>query len=436
VSGDAGAADRLSTAYDVLANHVYAAKQQVAAVLAALSPGWQGPAARAIEGPLEAFLHNAGRLAKVLDEAAQAYSTYSHRLEQAHAEHSWSMHKLLKVGAVTAVSATAIVVTVGAAGAVEAAAAGAAVAGASTAAETGVMADVVAASALDSALESLPTLRPLLSFVLPHLLQAEWTVGAMATWNEATTDRMHWRAVGESGALAFLASGTAARGRVFVGESRWAPHLIEGTVWGGAAGADDELINHRLSVADIAESFVLAGGGPAGRDALRTRGMWPEPPDYRREALVNLLHHAGTITDREIAHELALLRQPVKELERGTVDLRMHEGPGHTIDRHVGKSAAELRARLHSSRVPRASTYWDQAGARDAIEAALTANRDAIRRWAAAGYPDTLRVRMNSAYDVGFVLDRRGTVRFVRRALVVLRRDPAGVVLVTSYPVR
>jgi hypothetical protein len=43
---------------------------------------------------------------------------------------------------------------------------------------------------------------------------------------------------------------------------------------------------------------------------------------------------------------------------------------------------------------------------------------------------------MHAAYDVGFAIDRRGKVSFVRHSIVVLRRDQAGVVLVTSYPVR
>lgn len=434
VSGDAGAAQRLSVDYDLLADAVYVTKQRVAAIVGALSAAWSGPAAQSIEVPVEEFLRNAATLVRVLDEVASAYAEYSRRLEAAHAAHRWSMHKILKVGAVAAVSATAVVVTVGAAGVVEAAAAGAAVGGASEAAEAGLLADTMAAAAVDSALGALPSLRPLLSFVLPHLLQAEWVAGATATWDEATTNHLRWRALAETAALAFAAAGTAAGGRNLVSGSRWAPHVVEGAAWGGSAAAGDELIDHRLSVADIGETFVLAGGSTAGRDALRAHGMWPESPDYRREALVNLLHRPGLVMDRDIAHELAVLRQPVRDLERGAVDLRLHEGPGHTIDRHVSKTTAELRARLQTDRIPRASTYWDPNGARDAIEATLTANRDAIRRWSAAGYPATLRLRMSSPYDLGMVVNRRGLVRFVRHAVVVLRHDGAGVVMVTSFP--
>jgi hypothetical protein len=212
--------------------------------------------------------------------------------------------------------------------------------------------------------------------------------------------------------------------------------VVEGSAWAGAAAADDELLEHRLDVTDVAESFVLAGGATKGRELLRAQGLWPEAPDYRRDALVGLLHRAGSVTDPQIAHELALLRQPVRELQRGDVDLRLHEGPGHTIARHVAKSSGELSARLRTDRIPRASTYWDEREARDAIQQTLTANRAQISRWVAAGCPTTLRLRLHSAYDVGFAIDRRGKVSFVRHSIVVLRRDQAGVVLVTSYPVR
>jgi hypothetical protein len=257
----------------------------------------------------------------------------------------------------------------------------------------------------------------------------------MATWDEATTGQLRWKALGETAALAAGASVTAAGGSSLVRGSRWAPYVVEGAAWSGSAAAGDELIDHRLSIADLGETFVLTGGSTAGRDLLRAHGIWPEPPDYRREALVNLLRRPGMVIDRDIAHELALLRQPIRELEHGAIDLRLHEGPGHTIDRHVGKSAAELRARLRTDRIPRASTYWDHVGARDAIEGTLTTNRDAIRQWSAAGYPDTLRLRMSAPYDLGMVVNRRGTIRFVRRAIVVLRKDTSGVVMVTSYPV-
>jgi hypothetical protein len=84
---------------------------------------------------------------------------------------------------------------------------------------------------------------------------------------------------------------------------------------------------------------------------------------------------------------------------------------------------------------PVASTYWDEPGARQAIQRALTGHRIAIRRWLDAGAARPLRLYLTSADDLGFTVDRQNKVRFAHNAVVVLHRDPAGVVVVTSHPV-
>lgn len=435
VSGDAEAAFRLAVAYQDLADAVQSAHRGVALIIGDLSRSWRGEAHQAINGPVEAFLRNSAMLVRVLEQAAGVFDTYGKQLAKAHEHHGFSMHKLLAVGAIAAVSATAIVVTVGAAAAVEAGAAAAAVGGATDAAASAASADVIAAGALDIALDALPALRPLLSFVLPQLLQVEWVTGSMAVYEEITTGQVRWRAVAEAGAVAFVASGVAAKATAAVRESPWLPHLVEGSTWAGAAAVDDGLTEHRFDVADVAESFVFAGGSTLGRDALRAHGLWPAERDYRRIALISLLHRGGHITDPEIAHELALLRQPARELQRGVVDLRLNEGPGHTIGRHVGKNPSQLLTQLRTAAAPVAASYWDEPGARDAIQRTLTGHRDAIRRWLDAGGAQPLRLHLTSAGDLGFTVDRHNTVRFAHNAVVVLQRDSAGIVLVTSHPV-
>jgi hypothetical protein len=434
INGDPEAAFQLATAYGDLADAVALSRHRVALIFGQLAGSWQGPGHRAVDTPVTAFLHNAGLLSNALQEAATELESYGRRLAKAQQHHGFSMHRLLKVGAVVAVSATAIVVTCGAASVVEAAAATAAVGGATEAADAATAADAVAAGGLDSALDAMSVVKPLLAFVVPHLVQAEWAAGAMAVYDELTIDRLNWSSIAESGATAFVASGAAAKGSALVGESGLLPHLMEGSVWGSAAASENELFQHRLDLADVAESFVLAGASTASRDALRERGLWPLEHDYRRDALVALLHRDGHIVDPEIAHELAELRQPAKELIHGEIDLRLHEGPGHTIDRHISKSAPELLTRVRNSRTAVASTYWDEASAREAIQRTLRAHAGMIHRWVGAGCPETLRLRVTSPYDVGFAIDRQGKVTFVKQAAVVLRRDRAGIVMVTSYP--
>ena len=426
VTGDSRSAYQIAVAYQILAETVAVTQRQLLHIAGQVEVAWRGPAARAFERPVGDVSRSVTGLVQALDDAADAFATYAQQLEKAHRHHHWSMSKVLKVGAVAAVSATAIVVTVGAAGAVEAAGAAAAVSSATAAATDAVVADLVAESALEAAFAALPALEPILSFVMPQLLQAEWAAASMAVWDESTAGRLHWGAIGETAGVTFGTSAVASRAR------GW----LEASVWAGGAAADEELLEHRIDVQGVGEAFVLARGATFGRDTFRERGWWPEPPDYRREALVRLMHRRGLIGNRDVAHEIALLRQAPEELQRGSIQLRMHEGPGHTIARHVGKTPAELLTRVRRSRIPVASTYWDEPTAREAIQSTLSANAEAIKRWSAAGCPNTLRLQLDSPYDVGFAIDRAGKVTFVRHALVVLRKDAAGVVLVTSFPRR
>jgi hypothetical protein len=214
------------------------------------------------------------------------------------------------------------------------------------------------------------------------------------------------------------------------------PHVVEGSAWGGAAAVDDALTDHRFDVVDVTESFIFAGGSTLSRDVLRAHGLWPAEPNHRRAALISLLHGGGRIIDPEVAHELAVLRQPARDFERGVVDLRINEGPGDTLRHHVGRSTRQLIAQVRRSTAPIAATYWDEPAARDAIQRTLASHRAVITRWLATGSAVPLRLHFTSAADLGFTIDRHNVVRFSHNAVVVLQRDPAGIVLVRSHPIR
>jgi Bacterial CdiA-CT RNAse A domain len=404
-------------------------------ILGELSRGWRGAGHRGINGPVEAFLRDTSSLALRLRDTADHLDAYGRQLQAAHHHHGFSLHKLLVIGAVVVVSTTAIVVTLGAAGVLEAAAAAEAVGVATEAAGAATAADVGAASGIDAAIDGISSIRPLLAFVVPHLVQVEWAAGGMAGWDEATTGRLRWRDIAETGAIAFVASGAAAKTTSMAADTEWlSPHVIQGTAWAGASAGDDAAVNHRISLLDVSESFVLAGGGNLARDALRERDMWPAEPNYRREALIDLKQRGGIPRDAGVARELAELRQPDLEIQRGAVDLRLNEDPGHTIDRHIGKTASELLARVRTSHLRCASTYWDDASAKDTIRRALSTQQDEFRRWTASGSTKPLRLRVTMPYDVGFAINAQARVTFVRQAIVVLRRDHAGVLVLTSFP--
>jgi Bacterial CdiA-CT RNAse A domain len=446
IHGDPAAAYRLAAACRELAESIDTVVRRTSHVIGELSIGWRGQGRRGIDAPTEAFVRQAVGLVQRLRDTAAELDAYGHHLAKAQHHHGFSLHKLLVVGAVVVVSGAALIVTVGAAGVVEAAAATAAVGGATEAASAAVAADVAAAAELDAALDGVASMRPLLAFAVPHLVQVTWASGAMALDDEVTTGRLDWRGIAETGAIAFVASGSAARATTLASDSTWLsraparlstamPQLIEGATWASAAAGDDALVDHRFSLADISESFVLAGGSGPARDAMRDRGLWPAERDYRREALINLSHQKGFIVNPLIAHELSVLRQSAAELHRGEIDLRLQEGPGHTLDRHVSKSAGELLARVRTGKIPIASTYWDETTAKDAVRATMAARSGVVDRWIAAGSTGTLRLHLRLPYDIGFAVDAGGRVRFVRETVVILRRDHAGVLMRTSYPV-
>ena len=113
---------------------------------------------------------------------------------------------------------------------------------------------------------------------------------------------------------------------------------------------------------------------------------------------------------------------------------------GHTLERHVGQSDADLRQRLRREpRISAASTYTDRDTAERVVAGALVQHRARIDQWLARQGP-----RPNLALDyhgargepIGRSLTRRGGQAVVcTDAVVVLRWDGRfGFYVVTSYP--
>jgi CDI toxin RNase A-like protein len=129
-----------------------------------------------------------------------------------------------------------------------------------------------------------------------------------------------------------------------------------------------------------------------------------------------------------------LLRQPIDQVVSGDVDLALHEGPGHTISRHVGRTTEQLMARIRREKLPRASTYWNEQVAQKAINETLQANGAKIREWLATDPEKPLQIRHLSNDDVGFTVTRRQRIILTRRVVVILKRVDGQLKLITSYP--
>jgi hypothetical protein len=121
------------------------------------------------------------------------------------------------------------------------------------------------------------------------------------------------------------------------------------------------------------------------------------------------------------------------------VDLERDERRGgHTIARHVGRTDAQLQARLRRESIAAASTYVDLASAERIITRALGENSQRVQTWMArrSTRPNlAIRYRARDRLPTGRVLrrgERESTDAF--GAVVVLRWRDDGWYVLTSYP--
>jgi hypothetical protein len=128
-------------------------------------------------------------------------------------------------------------------------------------------------------------------------------------------------------------------------------------------------------------------------------------------------------------------------IRRGAVSLAAEEAQGgHTIARHVGRTEAQLRARLvEQPGIPAASTFVTLEQAEQTVAAAVRANSSAIKAWAAgAGPGQTKAFSYTSATVVGQgVVRSTGQLTQMKNAVVVLRKVITGnrvYFVLTAYP--
>jgi len=111
---------------------------------------------------------------------------------------------------------------------------------------------------------------------------------------------------------------------------------------------------------------------------------------------------------------------------------------GHTLEKHVGKTDEELRARLKSEPwLAVVSTFSDLATAERCVNAALIANAEKIALWTKRGEErDTLAIAYRGNSPIGKSLRRGGKAAVVcTDANIVLRPDRRfGHIVLTAYP--
>ena len=129
-------------------------------------------------------------------------------------------------------------------------------------------------------------------------------------------------------------------------------------------------------------------------------------------------------------------------IRRGAVSLAAEEvAGGHTLARHVGRTEAQLRARLaQQPKIPAASTFASLGDAERVVSAALRGNKAAIQKWAKTAAPGMTR---SFTYSAGKVIGQgvvrsTGQLTNMTRAIVVLRKviqQNRVYFVLTSYPI-
>ncbi len=113
-----------------------------------------------------------------------------------------------------------------------------------------------------------------------------------------------------------------------------------------------------------------------------------------------------------------------------------HRG-GHSVRKHVGRTDEELRERLQQETdISAASTWTDLQTAEETVGQALQAEHDKISRWENQG---ERRRNLALHYDAGRVIGRSiehgsSQVTECTRAVIVLRADDRGFIVLTTYP--
>jgi hypothetical protein len=111
---------------------------------------------------------------------------------------------------------------------------------------------------------------------------------------------------------------------------------------------------------------------------------------------------------------------------------------GHTLERHVGKSDAELQRRLDSESISTDSTYTDRAAAEMAVAAAVAENKSKISRWLhrPGGHSNLVLDYDSNSSPLGRSMRRDDAQSFpCSHAVAVLKwLSPDDYYVLTSYP--
>jgi len=160
-------------------------------------------------------------------------------------------------------------------------------------------------------------------------------------------------------------------------------------------------------------------------------------------ASITVLFHSAIpgVYARVLAPELSTIPQStvafLPNIPGGGLDSHEAAG-GHTLERHVGKTEAQLAQRLASeTRISAASSFTDSSVAEVAIAEAMNRNQSAIDSWVKSR-GNRYTIDYNANRIIGITLRRRASkATSASRLKIVLQRSaklPPGYFILSAYP--
>ena len=212
---------------------------------------------------------------------------------------------------------------------------------------------------------------------------------------------------------------------------------------GGGGGSD----TYSRSTLDMASTMVGGAGAPAAR------GIFRETRELARRGAERFPHASAAASAALAIDSMGepgggfgagrVVRNTVSSAPNRIVPgggLQAHEAAGgHLISRHIGKSDADLGARLSSQpNIKAASSFPDLATAERAVSSALDANAANIYQFL-NGTGGRLAINHNVGSPVGNVMSRGATTSAPSSNVrVIIQRDatmPTGYRIATGFPV-
>lgn len=147
---------------------------------------------------------------------------------------------------------------------------------------------------------------------------------------------------------------------------------------------------------------------------------------------------AGALGKLNILSKLRKVAKVGGSAAKGGGWLNFHEGlGGHTVARHVGKTDADLIARLSSSStISGASTFSSQAVAESVISSTIGSNRATLNAWLRSGSTRNLVLEYIGTSAIGRGIMRgQSAVTDLMNARVILKTTGNGrYYILTSFP--